>query len=70
MWEWLGSAAGKNASSIIGAGLGAYGTYTQAENQKNQFNKMFDLEKAQLARDNKKEDDRQNIIDSVYSFKL
>ena len=81
MWEWLsgaansgmsflGSDAGKNAVGALGSGLSAYGTYAGAQNQKKQFNAMFDLEKSQLARDNKKEDDRQKIIDDVYSMKL
>ncbi|PHQ89512.1 MAG: hypothetical protein COB42_06720 [Sulfurimonas sp.] len=73
MWEWLGSNAAKVGASIVGSGLSAYGQHKNAKTQKKQFNSMFNLEKSQLARENKKEDDRQDIINSVYkspSFSL
>ncbi|NOQ32423.1 MAG: hypothetical protein GQ570_15045 [Helicobacteraceae bacterium] len=68
--EFMGSDAFKNIASITGSGLSAYGNYKSAQNQKKQFEAMFDLDKAQLARDNKKEDDRQDTINSIYAPKL
>ena len=67
MWDWLGSEASKNIVSGFGSGLSAYGTYRGQQEQKKQFNKMFDLEKSQLKRENDKEDERQKIIDSIYA---
>ena len=66
-WSFLGSDAFKNVAGIASSGLGAIGNYRQAQNQKKQFKAMFDLEKAQLARNNKKEDDAQEAINNAFS---
>lgn len=79
MWEWLsngvksftsGADGFKNVVGAVGGGLSALGSYNAAQNQKKAFNAMFDLEKAQIKRENDKEDERQGIINSVYAPKL
>lgn len=63
----LGSSAGKTGLGIAGSGLDFMANRKDRKSEEQRFNKMFDFKAGEVARTNKLEDDRQNIIDDYYN---